>query len=356
MRYDVAMIRVLETAAELEAFRGDWEALERRAAQSPFQTFCWAEQAWGQVLARIPGNRLFVVVAVEAGAGAQVILPCYLARGVLHFLLDVHADHGDALAAPDALQSRHWKALCAFLRSDRRVRGFDLRRLPGASPLFQALTLAFPEAALSKMGGYAVLRAAQAEDVIGTFRHLTSLQRKALRRALRRTEGLTLRRFSAAGGKAFPREALVSLRERMIAQGVRQRDFLPEALLAVAEGMFRAGLCEVAGLYAGETAQVLNVLLRTGGKTLFWLVAAESPQMPSLFNVRYVAEAAKAAPLAVDFGTGVYPYKCLAFCPEVHSSFALYWRRGVWGLACMAARGLLRWARDAARAPRGWWA
>ena len=353
------MIRVLETLDDWNAYRGAWEALERSAPCSPFQTFAWNLSAWEEVLSKRPKVRPFILVAEEADATPRIIVPCYLERGILRFMLGEHADHGDALYARDVPLGRFWTELCMALRERwRQVRGMDLRRVPAESALLSALALAFPEAVLSKMGGYGVLDVEGTGGVLDAMRHLPSLKRKTLRRTLERTEALTYRHFARrASGEPFPEEAIRRLRDTMIRQGVRRRDFLPDALVALARKLYEADACEVVGLFEGEEPCVLNVILTRPGYDLLWIIVFNNRNLPTALNCRYLDEVCRSGGARrIDFGTGAYAYKFTAFSPEPKISFRVTWRRGKLGTLSLGGLAVARWVRDVLKSPRGWWA
>ncbi len=353
------MIRVLETLDDWNAYRGAWEALERSVPCSPFQTFAWNLSAWEEVVSNRPKVRPFIIVAEEADAAPRIIVPCYLERGVLRFILGEHADHGDALYARDVPLGRFWTELCmALWEKWHQVRGMDLRRVPAESALLSALALAFPEAVLSKMGGYGVLDVKSSGGLLETMRHLPSLKRKTLRRTLERTESLTYRHFAkGTGEEPFPEEAIRSLRDDMIAQGIRRRDFLPDALVALARKLYSAGACEVVGLFKGEEPCVLNVILTRPGYDLLWIIVFNHRSLPTALNCRYLdAVCTSGKARRIDFGTGAYAYKFTAFCPEPKISFRVTWRRGALGTLSLGTLAVARWARDVWLSPRGWWA
>lgn len=349
------MVRIIESEEALEALRTAWEALERRVAATPFQRFLWARAAWQyERTTRAPSPRLFVIVAEEDEETVRIILPTFLtARGTLRFLLDDHADHGDALVDCDPALGALWAEVSQLIATHRAIRAVDLRRVPATSALLGALGVGLRGCALMRYGGYGELyavapRAEGERKVWQQFPQLRARKRKELNRLMQRSEGMTFTCLRAAEAP-FPEAEIAALRARMIAAGVRRKTFLPPPLLAVARELYVEGQCEVGVLARAEETLAIGFHFRSPGRITAWMLLVAARTLPSLYNARFLAHSREPPGTCFDFGTGAYDYKFLLLRPVPHVSMRLVWWRGVWGRVWCCGAVLWRLAKDALR-------
>lgn len=343
MRYHFRVIRIIETSEAFDSLQPVWDSL----ARMPQQSFAWCRAGWAFLRREDPGVRLFIPVSYDEPDRIHLILPTYLdGSGTLRFILDTFSDHCDVLMPVGANLTIAWREVLKTLHAARAVRFIRLRRLPPDSPLLHALGAAAEGAVLFREGASLAVDLAPAGTLEAALPHLYSRDRDKLHRALRALSGYTFSRYDSARRDPFPRERLLALKAAMVAQGLRPPGFLTEAFLDFAGELYRRGLCEVVSLTAPDAGEALNLNLRFGKTTLLWVILYSDHRLPSLMGVACAQDLRPSAPCRLDFGAGVYGYKCGALRPRAEVAFTLCLGKGFCGWL-RAIRALLwRHAKD----------
>ena len=313
-----------------ESVKAVWRGIEACAPVSVFQTLGWCESAWEAMLRREAGNRLWIVVWTGCEDEVPVLMPTFLDRyGSLRFINDVHSDFCDAVYVPRVNKHFAYKEIAEFLHCRREVKEVVLQKLRASSELLAYLGVFLKGALVYRDLFYSFVDVSGGGDFVESQRHLRVKDRQRLRHVAKELSGDTLEVVSRAGGREFPLDRVMEMRNYMVRMKWRGDGFLDDAFVDFARRIYDLGLCEVVILSDGATDLAVALHLRDGGTERCWVVTYRDPKWNTARLIKYFNSPSINGIGTVDLGVGAYAYKLGNFRPWLGCTFTLRLGKGV---------------------------
>lgn len=287
-----------------------------------FQTYDWCYSAWRKYLDD-GTNRLYVLVWEQEGRPDKVIFPFYIdATGVLRFIMDDHSDYCDCVYASGANHHLAYKEALEFIKKDKTITKVALSKLSGDSEILNYWGMLDSKSLITRANTISWIDVIQAEDFATSQEQLRSKDKanvRAIRRKAEKRDVVILKK-----GDQFPVEVVKSLRDSMIAVGLRAQDFMPDSLVAFCEEIFNCGQSDIV-LVKDNAGKVvaLNFILLMGDRRLSWVFLYTDSHASTEMYVKYLNDECVKASFVFDFGTGGYDYKLGTFRPKLGLLFGL---------------------------------
>lgn len=347
------MIEVIRDREGLAALKDKWIALEGNPALRIFQTHLWCLTAWDKILSKDSSNRLWVAVWSQDGKDDIVIFPFYVEKGVLRFILDIHNDNNDAVYSTSFI-NRYWvyRELADAIQKDDEIKAVNLKKMRGESELLNHLSVFLKGSVVSKDNAFAYVRVDAPGDFAASQTHWRSENRKHFRKILKEAGAFDFSILRKRDGIPFPRQEIIDLRDRMIASGDRDFDFVSEDMVDFVSALYDANNCEIPVFRKDGRLVSLEFRLLKGDYSLDWIYLTTDPRTGTSINAKYCAERAKEHSGVIDFGVGAYEYKILTTRPMMGATHALRYGKSIFRQAFLIANAGAHMLVDSVRARR----
>ena len=287
-----------------------------------FQTYQWCRASWDFMLSANPDNKLFVM---HWRRGEEsVILPTYLdKKGILRFIADDDSDVCDAVYVFGNNHHIAYREMAKIILQDKHIKGICLQKMYGESEAANYLGVLLPGSFVGRDNAFSWLDVDASNDFIASQTHMPSKDRADLKGLLRSVKKYTLTVRSKVNGDEFPRKVLLSLREDMQRQKIRDKSYLNDRQMTFIEALYENDGCDVAILFDEDSVVAANVLLKKDNRVLSWVFLYTDPRMSSALYVKYLADIKHESDYIFDFGVGVYSYKIGTFRPKMGITVSL---------------------------------
>lgn len=315
------MINIVSDTENFKSIEKDWNLLALDCHYL-FQTFDWCYSAWCTYLQN-GVNRLYILVWEQEGRSDKVIFPFYVdATGTLRFIIDEHSDYCDCVYIPGANHHLAFKEALEFIKTDKTITKIELTKLSGNSEILNYWGMLDSKSQITRANTISWIDVLQAEDFATSQEQLRSKDKaniRAIRRKAEKRDIVILKK-----GDRFPVEIIKSLRDSMIAAGLRSLDFMPDSLVAFCEDVFNCGQSDIVLVKDNEGVVVaLNFILLMGNRRLSWVFLYTDPHASTEMYVKYLNDECVKTSFVFDFGTGGYDYKLGTFRPKLGMLFNL---------------------------------
>lgn len=317
------MIEVIDTIEKFDGLQDIWERLENGPEMTIQQTFRWNRLGWDAI--KDDGGSLFILKWSQDGKGDIVILPLYIDKvGTLRFIFDEHTDHCNSIYG-NVGECHFWpyREAADAIIMEPRVHSVRLDKMASNSEALNYLSVFLAESRVHKTNAYSWVYTGGEKDFISAQKQMLSRDRKHFRYLIRKTDGLAFRVVSKKLQAEFPYEEIVRIRDYMIANGVRDRNFLNEKQMSFIGAMYDAGFCEIPMLRDDNGVVALNIHFVWRDTSLAWIYLGKDMQYGTGVYVKYCADWAKENVGKIDLGTGAYEYKLLTFRPFLRAVYTL---------------------------------
>ncbi|MCP5534609.1 MAG: hypothetical protein H7A51_00055 [Akkermansiaceae bacterium] len=310
---------ILKNSVDLSKYRDVWNDLYTSVAQK-----VTIFQSYEFICSAVDGtSELFVIVGVERNA-IEYIFPFELNKGTLRFIGDNHSDYcmpliSNCIANKYALFKRIFKIILA----EGHIRRLALYNLPhDADILNYSKTILGNKAYVYSYTEVSHLLL-EGKDALSAIRHLNSSSKSELKRVIKYHQKTEHR--VVTNSAAFPRTEIISLKEAMIKNGLRDKRFFDGSLEKTCKTMFDGGHLVVSLLEKDCEVQSASLVLKYGNTRLMWVDLYNDIKMINLYNyVKYIDyELALNQGVNIDFGRGGYDYKVKNFQPNMLNLYNL---------------------------------
>jgi hypothetical protein len=311
--------RIVSTEEAFFALQTDWDKLyENQSCKSVFQTFTYNYHSWKDCLAK--KGELFVIVGMNNEFDVLAIAPLYIdQKGKLRFMNDVHTDFTTFLYKEEALLFLG-KMMLAVLKKWPKIKSLQLINLFDER-LASQLNCHFPTHKLLYANmQYSSMRSVK-ESFPNNFLHLNHKQRNNLQRIQKKYnyQQHLYRQLT----DAFPLELINALREKMIASGSRDENFLSVSQLSLIQHMYEKGLLVVNTIMNNDVVCAISLILEQEEEYVFWIdLYDEQKQMNLHAYCQFISSMCQEKASAYNMARGTYFYKMHNFSPEPYNLYA----------------------------------
>ena len=332
------MIEIIESCDGFDSLKEEWISIEASRHMRIQQTFLWNKEAWPSIVDN--RKRLHIIKWQNENSHDTLIFPFYIdGNGTLRFINDLHNDHCDVVySQSDANRSKAYREVVDHILNEKRIKDVWLQKLSSDSEALKYLGVFVPGAIVARDNSYAWIVVDETGDFATSQKHLKSEERKHLRYLLKKSSNCEFKILSQKAGNLFPESEIMTLRNAMVAKGVRSDGFLPREQLRFVCSLYEAGKCEIPMLLKDGEVVALNIHFIKDDTVLEWIFLGLEPHYGTEIDVRYSVEWAKKNRGIIDLGVGTYEYKLLTFRPFVDITYGLrmgksYFRHMKQGLA-----------------------
>lgn len=315
---------MIKAVSDIEGFTNLGKIWKSLAIDCPFifQTYEWCYSAWRTYL-NDGTNRLYVLVWEQEGRLDKVLFPFYVdAVGTLRFIMDEHSDYCDCVYGPGVNHHLAFKEALELVKTDKSIKRIALTKLRGDSEILNYWGMLDSASHIKCANTISWIDVPQAEDFATSQEQLRSKDKANVRAIRRKAEKRDVAILKKGG--QFPVEVVKSLRDSMIAAGLRAQDFMPDSLVAFCEEIFNCGQSDIV-LVKDNAGKVvaLNFILLMGDRRLSWVFLYTDSHASTEMYVKYLNDECVKASFVFDFGTGGYDYKLGTFRPKLGLLFGL---------------------------------
>ena len=309
--------RLISNLVEFKDIENDWKNLyEKIEKNSVFQSFEFNYFSWIYDLVKAK-NTLAIIVAYDSG-NIKAIFPFYIdKRRKLRFINDLHADFCDAISIVDI----NFNEVIEFLKSRFKIVYFQLVNLKKEGNLFD-YSVTNRCSVISDVD-YSVMNLDKGVFP-NNYLDYKSKQKTEFRRILKINiakdhEIIDFTKF------AFPRDKIVSLRERMILLGSRDKSFLPNSQLLLIEKLYLNGKVVLSIISENGVINAISFIINSPIEYLIWIDMYDDSKMINLCNyILAISSLSSEESVKINFGRGSYNYKIKNFLPVEKKLFSMY--------------------------------
>lgn len=248
-------------------------------------------------------------------------LPMYIDKNkTLRFIFDTHTDYCGVIGKK--VNNNFLKDFAKIIKSDNRIKRLDFENLQLNDSLLNSLKYHL------KLG--ACIYASNSHSYIysskekGYFSSLKTKDRSELKRVLKKNANSAFFVFSYP--QEFPYDAIVKLRDEMIADGHRTKDFLDSRFLSLIKEMYENDeLIVIANAIEDKMVSVVFTFKNKTQKTfMFWITLYnQNVQYINLASyLNFITAVEFEDDYRIGFGRGDYAFKG-TFSPKVENLYNL---------------------------------
>ena len=306
-------IKIIDNLRDFISLKDDWELIYSTQSYHIFQSFSFNLAAWKFLAAESDKNLLnLLVITLENKTLA--ILPLYLdSNKDLRFIGDTHSDFCDIITSKNII----FQQVYDFLKKHVNFRSISFLNLLPTSRAYQILS-AFRSKYKIKLNiaEYSTLSLEKGEFPYNVS-HYKSRQKHRINKASRKHN---FKKYVLLSSKnsLFPFEKISLLRDRMIRNNIRKKNFLNNNFLMMLKQLYESDLIVLGCLKNDDDYYVaINIILKTkDGELLFWIDLFNEEQMINITNyIRFLKSISKNKSIKINFGRGRYFYKYSNFAP-----------------------------------------
>lgn len=307
-------VEIIRHISDLEKIKDDWISLYEKDDYSVFQSF---EYNYYSMLSNNEES-LFVII-LRSQSRIVEIWPCVLdITGRLRFINHLHADFCDILSDID---TGH---VASFIMSSDEIRSVSLQNIKSSSNIYR-LSNYFTSGEkihmiIFKHVNFSEIDLKKTDNFPSNFSHFVNRQRRRLKRILKKYDGDL--KIYGIENNIFPKEEIISLKNKMIERGVRKSNFLDEQLMNVSEELYKSGKLKISMLMIGNNISAISFFFQESNQYLFWIDLFDDKRMINLYNnILFIKKVTLNEDAVFNFGRGDYLYKVQNFDPHIYSLY-----------------------------------
>jgi|TARA_B100001964_G_scaffold220281_1_gene263181 hypothetical protein len=313
-------IKFIKDISDFQSMKPEWEKLYKNSDCTVFQSFEFNYFAWKNELSTKKQNQLTIILIIKNNE-IKAIFPFYIdKRKFLRFINDIHADFCDCLAIDD------FDFLQIIERVKKETHFYSMRfiNIQKKSLLLQNLQYKdFNNCIIRPFERFAFLQLEKGcfpENYSGfRSKHRTKFRRVKKKNSIRRHEILTTEKIS------FPKKEILSLKEKMIYLGIRDRTFLPLSQLKLLENLYNSRILIISTVKSKEKINAFSFILQRSDEYLFWIDMYDDSKMVNIFNYICLMQKLSAEKnIVMNLGRGTYDYKISNFMPGINQLYAIF--------------------------------
>ena len=324
------MIKVITTDGGFASLEERWNEMMRQcAAATPYQTFALVRLCWE--MWHPAGSSLYIICHHKKEEWpADAIFPCYLLRGVLHWI-DFHCDFCVPVeTVPYNERYEMYAEVVKHIAAAQDIRSVSFSRVPACHPMlgyFRALG-GYSKTVVSN--AYTVIPLDSGEkDSISAISTLVRQKQRKVREIVRNGDWGGYEYYQSPSSP-YPEGDVRELAEAMTVAGLRNAAYLSDRFLSFFRRLYDCGVVSVMVGYDVRHSPVsCFFLLRDAHRNelVEWVLLYRERRHNLLLMTRLLDYMHANGICRLNMACGIYAYKLTNFHPEVHNvcSFRM-WR------------------------------
>ena len=313
-------ISIINKIEDFLLIKEDWNILFSRSNCTVFQSFDFNYYSWKHELISDNRNQLAIAV-ITINEIVVAIFPFYIdSNKQLRFINDVHADFCDCITQ---------KQIDIEKVLDTLKEQFPIKNIQLINLKVDSIIKTFFEITKDK---YLVLKPFEkyAELLLekGNFPEnysaFRSKQKTEFRRIKKKNEG-KLHKIFSADKLDFPKKDILSLKEKMIDLGFRDKSYLPTSQLKLIESLYISSKLIISAVKSEKKTNAISFILQKSDEYLFWIDMFDNTTMINIYNyISLMNSLSSENSVKMNLGRGAYDYKITNFKPDVQQLFAVF--------------------------------
>lgn len=301
------MVRVIDKIEDLQAVIEDIETVYSNHVSFNFYSPAYAINAYKGFL-NSSQNKLFFILVLNNNKITGYI-PLYIdEKKTLRFIFDRHTDYCGSVGT--GFNNINLKRFSSLVLERKDIRKIDLDNLSPADPLLNVLpSLLGKGINISVYNNHSYLTTIRGKDY---FSLLKSKERSELQRIQNKNKEFKTQLFKYPS--EFPHDQIVNLRDRMIAEGSRCKNFFGSDFIHFCMQMYDANEMDLYAKWDAERSRIISIVFivsnRRQNSGTFWITLYENKQYINISTyIDYIKEIEETESMKISFGRGDYYFK-----------------------------------------------
>lgn len=312
-------IRIINHIDDFILLEESWNNLFDLRKSSIFQSFYFNYSSWKYLISKDKSRKLSILTIYQN----QILIgifPFYIDRRLIRFINDKHADFCDILLVENVVLDLS-KILQKIIKK-YNVKSLQLINLKENSLFFQQINSNFKFQRRYITTQYSFIKL-QRGNFPNNSKNLLSKQKYEIKKILKKTNAQH-QILSNYNKDKFPLFEIQNLRDTMISNELRGKDFLDNDFLFLLERMFLKDLIDISIVKNHLDALAISFIAKNDNDFMFWVDIFDNTKRINLYNYsRYMMSLSKNSVIEMNFGRGLYKYKMINFHPDIADLFAL---------------------------------
>ena len=314
-------VKILSNINDFKDLEGSWNNLYNKMnSRAVFQSFDFNYYSW---VYELNNNRNALALAVVYNKNNLIaVFPFYIDdRKRVRFINDNHADFCDCLS----IEEFDFNDVMQKLQEQFVINSFNFINLRYDAKMLNNFKLSPLFLMCLSSAKYSLLDLKQGVFP-ENFPEYKSKQKTEFRRVLKKNKDKMHEAFYCKEN-AFPINEINLLRDKMIALGIRNDNFLPLTQLALIEKLYQNGKIILSIVKTQDTINAISFIIKDSDQYLIWIDMYDNSKMINIFNyISLVSLLSSSKAVIINFGRGEYSYKISNFLPKVMylSSFYIF--------------------------------
>ena len=310
--------KIITDVKEFKLLEEEWNLLFDSRIYSVFQSFLFNYYSWKDVLCHFSKNKLFIIKITEDNITIG-LFPLYIdQKNKLRFINDINADFCDIILS----KKIDFDNLFQFILNDCKQKRIQLINLKEDSMLTHFGSNHFQSNInFSAFESYTELKVDK-----GIFPYncnkLNKKRRNEIKRILSKNS-IYKHEILVKDHSIFPINEILTLKEKMIKNGSRDKNFLPTNQLKLIERLYDSNQIEISLVKDGEVIAILFIV-KNNNNFLLWIDLYDDIQVISFYNyISFIAVTSLNKDICINFGRGAYKWKVSKFRPDIQELYRL---------------------------------
>lgn len=248
-------------------------------------------------------------------------IPLYIdKRNTLRFIFDEHTDFCGVIGEKPGFN--FFKDLSKIILKESKIKKISLDNLvPDDSLLNYLKNFLGAGVAISCYNNHSFISGTSS---IGFLGHLKSKEKSELKRVHNKNKNYDFEVFD--GDKIFPENQIRGLRDEMINNKSRSKDFFNDSFLRFSKELYLAGELEIFTKWDNKNLVSCSIVLKKQQfkYRMVWIDLFANIQLLNLSAyIDYIHHLEKHSPSIFSFGRGSYDYKAKNFQPQIQNLYNL---------------------------------
>lgn len=314
------MLQVISDPKVLFGLRDELEDAYSKHKDCSFYSPAFVVTTYEAFLNECPNNDLYFVVN-KTKDKIDAYIPLYIDQNkTLRFIFDRHTDYCGVIGEKPDFD--FFKDLSKLIIKEPKIRKVDFDNLLPGDALLNYLKLFFGNGVIvSSYNNHSFISTDINKGYFGT---LKSKYRSELKRVQNKNEGFAFKAIDFP--QSFPKQAIVSLRNKMIEKGWRDKSFYDDKFIELSEKLYESKQLILISKWDNDDLLSLVLVFRNNYQKLFtfWMTLFdEKVQYINLSTyLDFITSIEKNDEYSFSFGRGDYDFKS-KFCPTIENLYNL---------------------------------
>lgn len=332
------MIKLIKDLESLSNFKEEWTALYQVVdSVTPFQKLEYITASFKNIT--LNSDKLNIVCIKDDPTNKWIgIFPLILNQyGILEYINARHTDFCVPLIHPDYCHYSIFKEFSEYIYSDTTIRGINWINIPSQSSILSALKPHLKYLIVHDFNYYSsipIFSLKSDKDYIDSFRFIQAKQRRNLRKIVSKIgENCEFGVFSKNKGDDYPVSCVNQLVDRMIADGIRAREYFSPKMLNFWKCLYENNILTMAIIKENGEPRSCNFMFydEKHNEYIKWIMLYTENSWNMKINLLIAKYIYDKGDGTINFARGIYDYKLVNFHPDVKPLFRVMIAKTKWG-------------------------